>query len=399
MTSPAGLSPQDPDYRKALVAAACAGLASFNALYATQAVLPALVAFFRTSPSMAALTVSATTGALALAIIPLGALSHRIGRRPVLILSMLLAAALSFAVAASPNMESLIVLRFVQGLAVAGVPALMMTYLAEEIHPQHLPRIMGLYIAGTTIGGLSGRLISGMAVDHFGWRGAILASAIFALLMGILAAMLLPAQRHFTPQAPSMREELSILGQQWTSRKIAPLLVLPLVTMGAFVSLYNFLGFRLIDDFGFPSALASLVFLLYLSGTWASARAGRLAARLGMERALVSTVALCMLGLALLVLPTVAATIIGALLFTAAFFATHSLASTAVATRAGSHRAEASSLYVLHYYLGSALFGWLSGWFFAHGWLILVLWLLALTAIGLVVSLLAQQRNREEPGQ
>ena len=392
--APRGVAPGDPGYRRALIGALCAGLASFNALYATQAVLPSLSETFGTSPTVTALTVSACTGALALMVVPAGIISERIGRRIVLQVSVLTATVLSIALAFMPTIESLIALRALQGIAVAGVPAVAMTYLSEEIRSTHLAKVMGFYIAGTSLGGLSGRLIPGIALEFFDWRGAIITSAIFALATALLTAFILPKQRYFTPKKITLAHELAAFKEHFRNPTLIKLFILPFLMMGAFVSLYNYLGFRLISQFELPESLAAFVFLLYLSGTWSSARAGTYVQKFGRGGVMAGTMILALLGLLLLMAPWLWTTILGAFFFTASFFAAHSTASSWVGLVATHDRAEASSTYVLSYYFGSALIGWVSGYFFAGGWTILLLWLSALFAVALVLALLIWHERR-----
>lgn len=386
--SPAdGLTPEDPGYRRAMVGALCAGLASYNALYATQAVLPNLTESFGINPTLAALTVSATTGALAIAVIPTSIISERFGRRRVIQISVLAATLISLLLAFLPSIGSLIAVRAVQGLAIAGVPAVAMAYLSEEISSKHLSKVMGFYIAGNTLGGLIGRLIPGTALEFFEWRGAVFTGAIFAFLTAILTAVVLPAQRNFHPKKITFSHELSALGGHLRNHSLLKLFLLPFLMMGAFVSLYNYLGFRLISDFGLPASLAAFVFIMYLSGTWSSARAGTYIEKFGRGAVLTWSLLLAIAGLALLLAPWLWATLAGTLLFTASFFAAHSTASSWVGLAATSDRAEASSMYILSYYLGSSVIGWVSGFFFHHGWPALIAWLCALFAIAFSVSL------------
>lgn len=381
-----GLTPQDPAYRRALYAALFAGLASFNAMYATQAVLPALADFFHASPATTALTISATTGALALAIVPLGALSERFGRRRILQISVLIATGLSFILALSPNIEALIALRFLQGVAVAGVPAILMTYLAEEINSNYLPKVMGLYIAGNTVGGLIGRLIPGIAIDFTTWRWSLVASAAFAFTMGLAMVWLLPQQKFFRPKPLRLGHEVQAMLRHWSNPMMLRLFLLPFLIMGAFVSLYNYLSFRLIGEFGMLPSIAALVFVLYLSGTWSSARSGAVSERFGRGPTVLWSMVAMLAGALVLLVPNVVTTLLGALLFTAAMFMGHSTASTWVAASAQRDRAEASSSYILMYYLGSSVVGWISGAFFERGWWVLIAWIAALVAVACVIA-------------
>ncbi|MGJ4179833.1 MFS transporter [Corynebacterium macclintockiae] len=388
------LTPEDNGYKKALIASLCSGLASYNALYATQAVLPALSEDFGVSPSLAALTVSATTGGLALMVIPLSIVSERFGRRRVIQASVLAATLFSLALVTLPSIQSIIAVRLLQGIAVAGVPAVTMAFLSEEIDRRYLPRIMGFYIAGNSLGGLIGRLIPGIALEFTDWRLATLLSAIFAFAMALMTTWVLPKQRFFTPKKITLAHELQAFANHLRDPILLKLFLLPFLLMGSFVSLYNYMTFRLINTFGLPESLAALVFIIYLSGTWTSTRTGTMVNRYGQAKVVVACIALALVGLFLAFIPTVPTTLAAVLLFTATFFPAHSISSAWVGEVARRDRAEASSIYILSYYLGSSIIGWVSGYFFAHSWGLLVAWLILLTLIALVTALAAMRRDK-----
>ncbi|WP_295629370.1 MFS transporter [uncultured Corynebacterium sp.] len=374
-----GLTPDAPGFRRALVAVLFAGIASFQALYATQALLPVLTEDLHISPATAALTVSATTGGLACAIIPMSVLSERFGRRPMILIGAVLATVLGLTLALAPNAATLVGLRLIQGLVIAGVPAVAMTYVSEEIHPDHVPRIMGLYVAGTTVGGLLGRIVPSVVLEFGGWRVATVVSALVAFAFALATVWLLPRQRRFTPKKLTLGGEFRAIVGHLANPRLVGLYALAFLSMGAFVSLYNYVGFRLGDTFGLSAAVAGLVFLLYLTGTWGSARAGALAERLGRRQAMISAVAAGIVGLALTATPWLVALLIGVAVFTGGFFVAHSLASSSVGLIATRDRAEASSMYLFSYYLGSSAVGWVSGhvlhW---GGWGVLIVWLIGL---------------------
>lgn len=388
------LTPEDKGYKMALIASLCSGLASYNALYATQAVLPALSEDFGISPSLAALTVSATTGGLAFMVIPLSVVSERFGRRRVIQASVLVATLLSIALVALPSIQSIITLRLLQGFAVAGVPAVTMAFLSEEIDRRYLPRIMGFYIAGNSLGGLIGRLIPGIALEFTDWRIATLLSALFAFSMALVTTWVLPKQRFFTPKKITLSHEVQAFANHLRDPILLKLFLLPFLLMGSFVSIYNYMTFRLINTFGLPESLAALVFVIYLSGTWTSTRTGKLVNRYGQAKVVVACIALALAGLLLAFIPTVPTTLVAVLIFTATFFPAHSIASAWVGEVAQQDRAEASSLYILSYYLGSSLIGWVSGYFFAQGWGLFIGWLMLLTLIALVTAFAAMRRDR-----
>jgi predicted MFS family arabinose efflux permease len=353
--------------RRITTALFAAGLTTFASMYSTQALLPSLSAAFDAAPAQAALAVSLTTGFLALAIIPVSALSGRIGRTRVMIGSAITSAVIGLVLPLSPSLEVLLAGRALQGIALAGVPAVAMAYLAEEIGAEGLGAAMGVYVAGTTIGGLAGRLIPAFTLGLGSWRWAEAAVSVAAATCTIWFVRGLPPSRGFEARPAGIRTVLGDLGAQLRHRGLLALFGLAFVLMGGFVSMYNFLGYRLTQPpFELPAAIAGLVFLLYLAGTVASAVAGRLADRLGRHRVLVASVALMGLGLVVSIPDQLVTVVLGVFLCTAGFFGAHTVASAWVGTMANGNRGAASSLYLFAYYLGGAVVGSAAG--IAYGW-------------------------------
>ncbi|AQA23380.1 sugar (and other) transporter family protein [Rhodococcus sp. MTM3W5.2] len=235
-----------PGYARITVALFAAGLTTFISMYSTQALLPALAQGFAVPPGTAALAVSVTTGVLALAIIPASVLSERFGRTTVMVWSAVLSCAVGLVLPLSPTIEWLLVGRVVQGLALAGIPAVAMAYLAEEVHGRDLGAAMGRYVAGTTIGGLLGRLIPSTVLDMSTWRWAMEASAVAAVLLAVVMAKTMPESRFFRPKRVSWGTVTANLVLHLRNRDLKALFALGFILMGGFVSAYNFLGFRLL---------------------------------------------------------------------------------------------------------------------------------------------------------
>ena len=155
------------------------------------------------SPTVVSLLVSLATGMLALAVIPMSSLSERYGRVRLMVVSALAAAMLGLVAPLCPSFATLAVVRAAQGVALAGVPAVAMAYLAEEVDRAALGGAMGMYIAGNTMGGLLGRLIPGLVTEVAGWRWALGASAVVSLGFTLLFWRLLPPSRNFRPTSVS----------------------------------------------------------------------------------------------------------------------------------------------------------------------------------------------------
>jgi YNFM family putative membrane transporter len=152
--------------------------------------------------------------------------------------------------------------------------------------------------------------------------------------------------------------------------------------MGCFVSLYNYIGYRLLDaPYGLRQSAVGLLSVLYLLGIFSSVWAGRLADKLGRRNVLWMVMIAMLAGLLLTLLGALPAIVIGVGLFTFGFFASHSVASSWVGRRARAPQALASAIYLFFYYLGSSVVGWFSGVVWAHSGWAGVVWLLGATLV------------------
>ncbi|MDH6195742.1 YNFM family putative membrane transporter [Mycobacterium frederiksbergense] len=356
------------EYRRLLAALFCAGIATFAQLYSPQAVLPLIARDLGTGAAHAALTISAATVGLALGVIPWSALADRIGRVQAMTISITAATVLGLIVPLAPSTELLLSGRLVEGLMLGGVPAVAIAYLTEEIDSGHAARAAGTYVAGTTIGGLTGRLVTGPVAEFAGWRVGVLVVAVLCGLSAFAFVKLAPPAQGFTP---SRSHDLGrrLLDNLRSPRQLV-LFSQGFLLMGGFVAMYNFLGFRLLAaPFQLPQTVVSLVFLAYLAGTWASARAGAEATRFGRKTVLLGSIAIMIAGVAVTLVGNVVVVLIGLLIATSGFFGAHAIASGWVGTAAGDGKAQASSLYNLFYYGGSSVVGWAGGVAFdAAGW-------------------------------
>ncbi len=149
-----GLTSGSVELRRLNVAMLFAALAAFGLLYSTQALLPAIGADFEVSPTAASLTVSAATGALALAILPLSSLAESVGRVPVMRAGLLIACAFTFVAAAAPYFWLLLVARGLVGVALAAVVAVAVAHLGDEVHPAAVVNLAS--VAGQGASGVIG---------------------------------------------------------------------------------------------------------------------------------------------------------------------------------------------------------------------------------------------------
>jgi YNFM family putative membrane transporter len=368
----AGHSHGSAEYRRLLAGLFFAGVATFAQLYSPQAALPLIAADLKIGAADAALIVSAATIGLAIGVIPWSVVADRIGRVRAMSIAVTAATIFGLLVPFATSFPLLLTGRLFEGAMVGGVPAIAIAYLSEEIEPRHAARAAGTYVAGTSIGGLLGRLVAGPVAEIANWRIGVFAVAVLCAIAAALFIGLVPEPLGFVPRrarGPGTEDGvLRRLAVNLRSPRILALYAQGLLLMGGFVALYNYLGFRLsAAPFNLPQTLISLLFLAYLAGTWSAAQAGVLAVRFGRWPVLMIAIASMVVGVLLTLSTILVIVLVGLLVATAGFFAGHAVASGWTGTEAVIGRAQASSLYNLFYYAGSSLFGWLGGLFF-DGW-------------------------------
>ncbi|MDY4326064.1 MFS transporter [Pectobacterium brasiliense] len=383
-----------PQFMRVTLALFSAGLATFALLYCVQPLLPVLSQDFGISPATSSLSLSVSTVMLALGLLFTGPLSDTIGRKNVMVVSLMLAAICTVICAFMTSWNGILVMRAMMGLSLSGVAAVAMSYLSEEIHPSVLAFSMGLYISGNSIGGMSGRLVSGVLTDYFPWRVAIGTIGVLALIAAITFWRILPESRHFRPG--SLRPKTLLLNSKlhWRDAGLPLLFLEGFLLMGAFVTLFNYIGYRLLaPPYLLSQAVVGLLSVVYLTGSYSSPKAGALTARYGRGPVLSIAILLMLVGLGMTALSPLFAIFGGMMLFTAGFFAAHSVASSWIGQRARRAKGQASSMYLFSYYLGSSLAGTLGGFFWhSFGWMGITAFLSALLLLALVVSLILKHR-------
>ncbi|MEZ2221282.1 MFS transporter [Rhizobium sp. RCC_161_2] len=374
-------------FRRATIALFLSGFATFSLLYCVQPLMPIFAEDFGVTPAASSLSLSLSTGFLAFAIFCAAAVSESLGRRSLMFISLLGAALCTIACAVAPNWQTLLVFRALEGFLLGGVPAVAMTYLAEEIDPRGLGGAMGLYIAGNAFGGMAGRVVTGTIAELFTWRPALAAVGVLGLIAATGFLFLLPPSRNFTPRKGfDAAFHIRAWAGHFRNPALPLLFAIGFLVMGSFVTVYNYAGFRLVaDPYDLNQTELGLIFTAYLFGIVASWLAGLLGDRIGHFVVLPAGVLVTALGAAVTLATPLPLVILGIILVTIGFFVTHSVASALVGRLASGAKGHASSLYLLAYYLGSSIAGSVGGYFWlADGWSAVVAFILAMLAICLV---------------
>lgn len=365
-----------------------AGFAIFSSLYCVQPMMPILADYFHISPTQSSFPLSFSTIALAVGLIFTGLISDRFGRKPIMVWSLFSVSVLLLLSAVLPVWSVFLATRILIGLTVSGVAAVAMTYIGEEVAAKDIGLAMGLYISGTAIGGMSGRLIAGVLVDFISWQSATLIIGLINLCIATIFYFLLPKSRNFQAYPIKLSRFLTAFQHNLSDPKLRILFLQGFILMGCFVSVFNYLSYRLIlSPFELSHVWIGVISITYLAGIYSSPRAAAWSQKFGRFQVLVAMLASMLLGLVLMLVNSLVLIFIGLLIFTFAFFAAHSTASSWVSVQSLQYRAVGSSLYLFCYYLGSSVLGSFSGLVWEKaGWLGLSVFIGIILAIGLLIA-------------
>lgn len=387
-----------PAFKKANIALFAAGFVTFSNLYTTQPLLPVFSKTYHISPTAASLTLSFSTAMLAITMIFAAMLSDAIGRKRIMVISMFAGSALAFLSAFSFSFPILLVMRALLGAVFAGVPAIAMAYIGEEFDKRSLGVTMGLYISGNSIGGLGGRLLTGVLTDLFNWHSALAIIGAISLLFSVYFWYALPKPDNFQPKPTNLKSTFIKLGGHLKTPGLVSLFLIAFLLMGSFVTMFNYIGFLLTEaPYHVSQTVIGFIFVVYLTGTFSSTWMGKMADRRGSYKVIQLSLLLMITGALITLLPTVLVKIVGLAVFTFGFFGAHSVASRWVGERAKINKAQASSLYLLFYYAGSSLVGAYGGYFWSgFAWIGVIVLIFVLLVAALIFNRLSYHWKLKE---
>lgn len=343
------------------------GFFAFLNVYSMQAVLPMVMQDFHASPLQAGSTVGATVLAIALVSPFMGMLSDALGRKVILCSSLFLLTLPTALIPLAPSLNAIVLLRFVQGLAVPGIVVVLIAYLSEEFEAGGVARMTSTYVGGTVMGGFCGRFITGHAGHLLGWRGAFVTLAVLNFLGALLVLWQLPASRHFVANR-NARGALQILRRHLSNSRFLAICSLGFCVLFSLVGSFTYVNLHLAQPpFSLSTAGLANIFGVYLLGVVITPMAGRFIVRYGFLRAVLGTLTLSASGLLLTLLPALSAVIAGLALCSSAVFICQSATISHIADNVTEGRSLATGLYYFSYYAGGAAGTWVAGLAF-EGW-------------------------------
>ncbi|MCT8138229.1 MFS transporter [Anaerobacillus sp. CMMVII] len=347
------------------------GLASFIAfanLYYTQPILPLISLEFSVSPLASSLTVSSALLSVALFFFFFSALSDALGRKKVMMVATILLILTTFAIAFVQSFHSLLVLRILQGAFIAGIPTIAIAYIGEEFSPRALGVAIGIYISMNSIGGMSGRVLSGVFTEIFNWRISFILIGLISLVFFVLFMKLLPPSSYFKTRKFERHKAVGDYFKHLKNQNLQLAFLVGGLHFFIFVGLYNYVTYLLTaPPFLLPTVFIGVLFLTYLPGTISSTLAGKTALLWSQSVTIGLGIILMVTGTVIMLFINLPAIIAGLLLLSFGFFFAHSALNAWVSKRAFFAKASASGLYLTSYYVGGSLGSFYLG-FFWHYW-------------------------------
>lgn len=382
------MSAQSRHFLAIRLAAGLAGYCTFINLYSPQAILPLLSNEFGATAAQIATIMTAGTLAVALIAPFSGTVADVLGRKRVIVTSMVVLAIPTIMAAMAPTLQQLIFWRFVQGLAMPPVFAVTIAYLGEELPAHEATVAAGVYTSGASLGGFSGRLFCGIVADLAGWRAAFLLLAAMTLTGAVIIGFILPRERKFVRSEGLLTSARQMLGHFKNPTLIATYAV-GFGVLFNFICAFTYISFRLAQPpYNLSATWLGAIFIVYLTGSVLTPLTGRLVGRFGRRNFMIGAIIVWIAGIALTLMDPMWAVIIGLALCAGCGLLCQSVSTGYVTITAQVGRSSAVGLYVTSYYLGGSFGAALGGvaWTFG-GWPACAAMIsLMLVVMGIIVS-------------
>ena len=266
--------------------------------------LPGMAEWFNVPYGLMQLSVALYLGLSAVLQLLIGPISDHFGRRPVILAALVLFLLATVGTLIAPNATVFLICRMAQAVIAAGM-ALSRAVVRDMVSDAEAASMIGYVTMGMTVVPMIGPAVGGYLDDRFGWQ------ANFGLLLalGLITLALSWADLGETaaPQRRSFKEQLGQFPALIGSRQFWGYSLTAAFASGCFFAYLGgapFVGDRV---FGLTSSRIGLLFALtavgYLLGNFC---AGRFSVRIGMNRMILIGTLATTLGLATLLLMTLA---------------------------------------------------------------------------------------------
>lgn len=364
------------------VGVALAGYCAFLNLYAPQAILPSLADEFGVTAGQISAIMTAGTLSIAMTAPFTGAIADVLGRKLVITAAMVAVAVPTLLIALAPDVHWIVLWRFVQGLVLPPVFAVALAYIGDEWPAGEVASVAGTYMTGASLGGFSGRFITGVLTDLVGWRPAFASLALLTIACAIGFGLMLEKERHFVRSegiGASVRQMLRHI----VNPKLVPIYAVGFGVLFNFIAVFTYVNFHLAaPPYLFTPSMLGLIFLSYLVGSGAVTLTGRAVALFGRRRFVLGVLAVWACGGAMLLATPLWIIMTGLVVCATCGLFCQSVSTGAVTATAKEGRSSAVGLYVSTFYVGGSVGASLPGlaWHFG-GWPATVAMVLGMIAV------------------
>lgn len=363
------------------------GMFAFLQVYSVQAILPILMQDFALSEVQAGLLVGATVLGIAIMSPFMGMWSDKVGRKAVIVGSLLALAIPTGLMAITTNAHLMMGLRFMQGLAVPGITVVTIAYVGEEYASSALTKLMALYVSGTVLGGFLGRFILGHLHEWIGWRNAFWLMGITTLLGGLWVAKMLPASKQFEA-SPSFKAGLAVLKSHTSNPYLLSACLLGASVLFTLVGCFTFINLHLANaPYQLSTGQLANLFSVYLIGMLITPITSKLLHRLGSTRTVLLAVCISIFGMMITLSTPLWLIVVGLVFMCSGVFVTQSATISYIAMNVQQGRSLASGLYYMSYYAGGSLGAWACAFAYqVNGWQGVVALIGCVQGLALVVA-------------
>ena len=331
-----------------------AGYCAFINLYSPQSILPLLSEEFHASAAEVSTIITVSTLAVALTAPFTGAVADVLGRKRVIVAAMFVLVIPTLMVGLSTSLSAVIFWRAVQGLVLPPIFAVTVAYIGDEWPAKEATTAAGIYSSGSSLGGFSGRLVTGVIADLISWRAGFAVLAGVAAVGAIAVAFLLPRERRFVRSEGLLASSRQMLGHFRNSQLVATFAV-GFGVLFNFICTFTFISFYLAaPPYNLSASWLGALFVTYLVGSVLTPWIGWAVGRFGRRPFMVGVIAVWLAGIALTLAPSLPLIVAGLALGAGCGLICQAVSTGYVTVTAKAGRSSAVGLYVTGFYLGGS---------------------------------------------
>jgi MFS transporter, DHA1 family, multidrug resistance protein len=207
--------------------------------------LPAISHFFHTTPHMAQMTVPAFLIGYGIAQFIIGPISDSIGRRKLLVVGLVFCTIFSILAAMSTSITMLLIMRFLQGVAISAPGGLVRPLMADSYSGKKLKHVVNYATTTWGLGPIVAPGIGGYLQVLIGWQASFLVLAGYGLLLLIVCSLFLPETNQH-PHPLAVRAKLRDIKQMIADNVFRVFVYIMILAYG-FLLIFNVLAPFLVE--------------------------------------------------------------------------------------------------------------------------------------------------------